>query len=133
MNHQCYYAVGRLTRPPKLFPVGRRGQEHATFTLAINRVVPNEEGPGTDYINCVIWGPEARNLFNKSTTGDELQIRAKLRTSYVAKGDGDSEYRLEIRVDRIQYGAVALSNMAGPPKQDDTTIAVGSLSKGLGE
>ncbi len=132
MDHNRWHGVGRLVRDPKYFPPGRRGKEHCTFSLAINRVVPNEDGPSADYVPCTIWGEQAAELVERVRKGDEITCLGRIRTNFVPQADGDSRFFWEVRVDHISYGRIALKNLRARHSEDDTTRAVKRLTEEFG-
>ena len=133
MDHNRVHLVGRLVRNPEYFPAGRRGQEHCTFSMAINRVVPNEEGPAADYIPCSVWGEEAAAFCERMHKGDEVTCLGRIRTNFVPQADGDRRFFWEVRVDVVDYGRIALKNLRARHIADDTTRAVKKLTEEFGE
>jgi single-stranded DNA-binding protein len=124
--------VGRLVKNPEYFPAGKRGQEHCTFTVVCNRVVPSEKGPEADFILCSLWGPEAREMVERAHKGDELTCIGRIRTAFVAQGDGSRKFFQEVRIDTIRYGAIALKNLRKQQEQDPTVQAVNQLMEEFG-
>lgn len=111
----------------KYFAPGRKGQEHCVFSLAINRVVPNGEGPAADYVPCSVWGPEAKNFVERVRKGDEVCCLGRIRTNLVQQGDGSKEFFWEIRVEQIGYGRSSLKNLHAQPRQQ--TVATRALEQ----
>lgn len=132
MDHNRWHGIGRLARNPEYFPAGRRGQEHCTFTLATNRVVPNEDGPIADFVPCSIWGPEAARLAEQARKGDEIACQGRIRTNFVPQASGDRRFFMEVRVDAVSYGRVALKNLKARPIEDNATRAVQMLTEEFG-
>lgn len=132
MDHNRVHLVGRLARNPEYFPPGRRGQPHCTFTIAINRVVPNEDGPAVDYIPCSIWGEEAIRLAEKVHTGDEVACVGRIRTNFVPQAAGDKRFFWEVRIDYVEYGRIALKNLKAKASGDHATRAVRTLTEEFG-
>lgn len=132
MDHNRCQFVGRLTKNPVFYPKGRKGDEHCTFTLACNRVVPDEEGPKADYIQFALWGPEAQTFVEDRQIGDEVMAFGALRTSMVSLGNGSVDFRWEIRVEEVQLGRKSLKNLAGRPVETKATRAVSRLTKEFG-
>ena len=130
--NRCQF-VGRLTKNPTFYPKGRKGDEHCTFTLAVNRVVPDEEGPKADYIQMALWGPAARIFVEDRQMGDEVMLFGSLRTSMVPLGDGKVEFRWEIRAEEVEHGRKSLKNLAGRPAETKATQAVRRLTEEFGE
>lgn len=133
MDHNRWHGVGRLTRNPEYFSPGRRGQEHCTFSLAINRVVPNEEGPAADFVPCSVWGEEARRFVERVQKGDEVACLGRIRTNFVPQANGDRKFFWEVRVDHVEYGRISLKNLRTKPHTDATTEAVKQLTEEFGE
>jgi single-strand DNA-binding protein len=121
--------VGRLTKNPVFYPEGRKGDAHCTFTLAVNRVIPDENGPTADYIQCVLWGPLATTFVEDREMGDEVMVFGAIRTSILPLGNGKSEFRWELRVEEVEHGRKSLKNLAGRPTETKATVAVSRLTK----
>lgn len=134
MDHNRVHLIGRLVKAPQFFPPGRKGQEHCTFSIAVNRVVPNEEGPTADYLPCSLWGPEAERFCEIRDKGDEVGILGRIRTNFVPQASGDKKFFWEIRVEHVEYGRRALKNLRAAPRQETVaTQAVRSLNREFGE
>lgn len=133
MDHNRCHLVGRLTKDPVYFEPGRKGDEHCTFTLAINRVVSNEDGPQADFILCSLWGEKARSLVEGRAKGDELGVLGRLRTGFVLQPDGSKRFFWEVRVEEVEYGRRSLRNLQPRPQQDKATQAVGALTMEFGD
>lgn len=126
------FLVGRLVKPPEYHPAGHRGEEHCTFTLAINRVVPSEQGPEADYVPCSMWGSEVVGFCERCGKGDEIHVRGRIRTSLIPQADGGRKHFWEIRADHVQEGRRSLRNLQSRPRQDRATEALGRLTKEFG-
>ena len=133
MNYNRVQLIGRLTRPPEYFPAGSKGQEHATATIAVNRVVPTSEGPAADYIPISIWGPIAQHFCEHRGKGDTVMILGRIRTSLVPQADGTKRPYWEVRVEKIQYGQQTRKNSGPAPESDSVTRAVDQLNAEFGE
>ena len=134
MDHNRVHLIGRLTNAPKLIPAGRRGPEHCTGTLAINRVVPNQAGGAADHIPFSIWGPEARNFIARRQKGDECCLLGRIRTNFVPQADQTQKFFWEVRIDIVQYGRQALRNLNAPPREETlATRAVATLTAEFGD
>lgn len=129
MDHNRVHLIGRLTKNPEFLPSGRRGEPHCTFTLAVNRVVPNEKGPQADYIPCSLWGKEAQVFAEDRAKGDEVGVTGRLRTEHVVQPDGSHRFFWEVRVDQVAYGRKSLKNLQGRPQATPATEAVRLLTQ----
>lgn len=133
MDHNRVHLIGRLVKEPKYFPAGRKGQEHAVFSVAINRVVPNEDGPIADYLPCSVWGPEAKRFVETVHKGDEVCCLGRIRTNFVQQGDGSRDFFWEVRVDTVDYGRMSLKNLQARPRVETAaTRAVEKLTNEFG-
>lgn len=128
MDHNRCHMVGRLARNPQLVPAGRKGDAHCTFTLAINRVVPTEEGPAVDYIRCALWGEEALRFVEIRSVGDEVGVFGRIRTGFHQRADGAKDFFWEVRVEEVDYGRRSLKNLRPRPKADPAMQAVKQLA-----
>ena len=128
MDQNTFIGVGRLARDPEFIPAGRKGDPHARFTLVINRVVAGENGPQADYLTCTLWGEEAIRFCETRAKGDEVGIKARVRTSLVQKAGGGKDFFIEFRVEEVTYGRKSLKNLSPRPEETPTTQAVSKLA-----
>lgn len=133
MDHNRCHLVGRLAKDPQYVPAGLKGNDHCTFTLAINRVVPTEAGPEADYILCSLWGEEARRFVESRAKGDEVGVLGRIRTGFVQQANGSRRFFWEVRVEEVQFGRRSLKNLQPRPREDQATKAVGRLTMEFGE
>lgn len=133
MDHNRIHIIGRLTKDPEFVPAGRKGDAHCAFTVAVNRVVSNEQGPQADYIPCTLWGEEAQRFVEKRSKGDTIGILGRIRTSMVKRSDGRADFFWEVRADEVQYGHKSLKNLQPKPAETTATRAVGRLMSEFGE
>lgn len=124
--------IGRLATNPEYKAAGYRGQPHCFFMLAINRVVPNAQGPQADYVPCSLWGEEAQKFVENRAKGDEVGVVGRLRTTHLKQADGSYKNAWEVRVDRVSYGRRSLKNLQGRVEPSRETEAVSRLSKEFG-
>ena len=129
MDHNRIHLIGRLTKNPEFHAAGKRGEPHCTFTLAVNRVVPNEQGPQADYLPCSLWGEEAGRFVESRAKGDEVGVTGRIRTGHVPQADGSYRFFWEVRVDRVSYGRRSLKNLQNPVQENTQTLAVKKLSR----
>ena len=132
MDHNRIHIIGRLTKDPEFVPAGRKGNAHCMFTVAVNRVVSNEQGPQADYIPCTLWGEEAQRFVEKRSKGDTIGILGRIRTSMVKRSDGKANFFWEVRADEVQYGHKSLKNLQPKPVETSATKAVGRLMSEFG-
>lgn len=94
--------VGRTTRDVEL----RYTQSNvavATFTLAVNRTFKNENGEReTDFINCVMWRQQAKNLANWAKKGALIGITGRIQTRSYDNQQGQRVYVTEVVAEQFQ-------------------------------
>ena len=129
--------VGRMVRDAEL-KYTPNNQAVATFTLAVNRNLKNQNGErDADFINCVIWRQQAENLANWAKKGALIGITGRIQTRnfenqqgqrvYVTEVVADSFQLLESRKDREAgqsqgYGQPDFSRQAEPFVIDDDSL-----------
>jgi single-strand DNA-binding protein len=129
VDHNKTTLVGRLTANPEYYPAGIRGQDHCQFTIAVNRVVSDQNGPRADFIPCSLWGPACKAFVEQRAKGDEVGVIGRLRANYVPQPDGTSHLLFEVRVEEIHLGRKSLKNMQPAPEKTPATAAVGKLQE----
>lgn len=91
--------MGRLCRDPELsFYNGDK--EMCKFTLAVTRYANN-----ADFINCVAWGKNAKNIEKFCKKGTQICIRGSIKTGSFNKQDGSKAYTTEVSVDAFNFTA----------------------------
>ena len=96
--------IGRLTKDPELKFTPGAGTAVATFTVAVDRRLPNKDGQReADFIPIVVWGKQAENTANYMSKGKLIAIAGRIQTrSYDAK-DGTKRYVTEIVAEEVQF------------------------------
>jgi single-strand DNA-binding protein len=96
--------IGRLTKDPELKFTPGTGTAVATFTVAVDRRLPNKDGQReADFIPIVVWGKQAENTANYMSKGKLIAIAGRIQTrSYDAK-DGTKRYVTEVVAEEVQF------------------------------
>jgi single-strand DNA-binding protein len=96
--------IGRLTKDPELKFTPGTGTAVATFTIAVDRRMPNKDGQReADFINIVVWGKVAENTANYMSKGKLIAISGRIQArSYDAK-DGTKRYVTEVVAEEVQF------------------------------
>lgn len=89
--------TGRLTRDPELRET-QSGKVVASFTLAVDRYKE-----GADFINCVVWGTQAENLFKYQSKGSQVGVVGKIQVRDYEDDKGNKRYITEVLADTIEY------------------------------
>ena len=108
--------IGRLTKDPELKFTPGAGTAVATFTVAVDRRLPNKDGQReADFIPIVVWGKQAENTANYMSKGKLIAIAGRIQTrSYDAK-DGTKRYVTEVVAEEVQF----LDKGTGAPRSND--------------
>lgn len=96
--------IGRLTKDPELKFTPGTGTAVATFTLAVDRRLPNKNGQReADFVPIVVWGKQAESTANYMSKGKLMGVSGRIQTrSYDAK-DGTKRYVTEIVAEEVQF------------------------------
>jgi single-strand DNA-binding protein len=96
--------IGRLTKDPELKFTPGTGNAVTTFTIAVDRRIPNKDGQReADFIPVVVWGKTAESVANYVSKGKMLGVSGRIQTrSYDAK-DGTKRYVTEVVADEVQF------------------------------
>jgi single-strand DNA-binding protein len=96
--------IGRLTKDPELKFTPGTGTAVATFTLAVDRRLPNKSGQReADFVPIVVWGKQAESTANYMSKGKLMGVSGRIQTrSYDAK-DGIKRYVTEIVAEEVQF------------------------------
>lgn len=96
--------IGRLTKDPELKFTPGSGNAVCTFTLAVDRRVPNRDGVReADFVPIVVWnkiGESAANYLNK---GKLAGVSGRIQTRYYEAKDGHRVYVTEVIADEVQF------------------------------
>lgn len=94
--------VGRMTRDAEL-RYTPSNVAVATFTLAVNRIFKNENGDReADFINCVMWRQQAKNLANWAKKGALIGITGCIQTRSYDNQQGQRVYVTEVVAEQFQ-------------------------------
>ncbi|WP_042464237.1 single-stranded DNA-binding protein [Neobacillus dielmonensis] len=94
--------VGRLTKDPEL-KYTPNGVAVATFTLAVNRQFPNQNGEReADFLNCVVWRKAAENVANFLKKGSLAGVDGRIQVRTYEQ-EGRRQYFTEIVADSVQF------------------------------
>lgn len=92
--------VGRLVRDPEL-RYTPNGVAVATFTLAVDK--PFSKEGGTDFINCVAWRSQAKNLADYMKKGYQVGVDGRIQTRSYENQEGKTIYVTEVVAEQIQF------------------------------
>ncbi|AJA50111.1 single-stranded DNA-binding protein 3 [Clostridium pasteurianum DSM 525 = ATCC 6013] len=121
--------IGRLTKDPELKFTPGSGNAVATFTIAVDRRMPNRDGVReADFIPIVVWGKQAESTANYMSKGKLIGVSGRIQTrSYEAK-DGSRRYVTEVVADEIQFLEWG-GNRTSAPKDDFGSNSMGDVNE----
>jgi single-strand DNA-binding protein len=96
--------IGRLTKDPELKFTPNTGTAIVSFTVAVDRRVPNKNGQReADFISCIVFGKIAESTANYVTKGKLVGISGRLQTRSYESKDGTKRYVTEVIADEVQF------------------------------
>lgn len=95
--------IGNLTRDPEMRTTAS-GINWCTFTLAVNRRVPNQQGVReADFINIVVWRQTADLCGRYLTKGSKACVVGQIQSRSYDAQDGTKRYVTEVVADEVEF------------------------------
>ena len=107
-----WIGVGRLTRDPDIRVYGG-DKELANFTIAIDRISKQENGPTADFISCVAFGKTAGVIKKYAHKGIKLIVDGTLQNNNYEDRDGVKHYTYNILVNSIEFAESRKNDSSG--------------------
>ena len=104
--------VGRITKDPELFYTQNK-VGYSRFTLAVNRPADKEGERQVDFIDCIVWRDNAKNLVKYISKGDMLGIVGSINI-FVNKKDDKTYYNTNITVRELTFFPKAKESTVDP-------------------
>lgn len=96
--------IGRLTKDPELKFTPGNGNAVATFTLAVDRRLPNKDGVReADFVPIVVWGKQAESTANYMSKGKLMGVSGRIQTRTYDAKDGTRRYVTEVVAEEVQF------------------------------
>ena len=96
--------IGRLTKDPELKYTPGNGNAVATFTVAVDRRLPNKDGVReADFVPIVVWGKQAEATANYMSKGKLIGISGRIQTRTYDAKDGTRRYVTEVVAEEVQF------------------------------
>ena len=93
--------TGRITRKPELKEVGDK--KMCEFSLATNRPVTRDGERVADFVNCVVWGVQAENLYKYQDKGSLIAVFGELRLDTYDDKEGNKKQKTYVLVSNIEF------------------------------
>ncbi|MED0672325.1 single-stranded DNA-binding protein [Aneurinibacillus aneurinilyticus] len=95
--------IGRLTKDPEL-RYTQSGTAVATFTLAVDRRVTNQQGEReTDFISVVVWSKQAELCAQYLNKGRQTAVEGRLQVRNYENNEGRRVYVTEVVAENVQF------------------------------
>ncbi len=95
--------IGRLTKDPEL-RYTPNGVAVASFTLAVNRARPNQQGEReADFIPIVVWQKQAENCANYLGKGRMVAVDGRLQVRNYEGKDGVRRWVTEVIAENVRF------------------------------
>ncbi len=94
--------VGRFARDPDI-RYTNSGSSIARFTLAVNRIYKQENGPEADFISCVALGKTAEFIEKYFCKGQRIGLTGRIQTGNYTKEDGTKVYTADVIAERAEF------------------------------
>lgn len=96
--------MGRLVKNPEVRQDANGAISMARYTLAVDRMrTKNDENPGADFINCVVFGKSAEFAKNYLRKGTKLVIEGRIQTGSYTNKNGQKIYTADVVIDRQEF------------------------------
>ena len=94
--------IGRLARDPEVrYTDG--GATIASFTLAVDRRIKQENGETADFISCKAFGKTAEFIEKYFGKGKKLALNGRIQTGSYTNKDGAKVYTTEVIVENVEF------------------------------
>jgi len=95
--------IGRLTKDPEL-RYTPNGVAVASFTIAVNRSRPNQQGEReADFIPVVVWQKQAENCANYIGKGSLVAVEGRLQVRTYDAKDGQRRWVTEVVAESVRF------------------------------
>lgn len=95
--------IGRLTKDPEL-RYTPNGKAVASFSLAVDRPFKNQAGEReADFINIVVWGPQAESSANYLGKGKLAAVDGRLQIRSFDGQDGQKRWITEVVAESVKF------------------------------
>lgn len=103
--------MGRLVKNPEVRQDANGGISMARYTIAVDRMrTKKDEDPGTDFINCVVFGKSAEFAKNYLRKGTKLVIEGRIQTGSYTNKNGQTVYTTDVVVERQEFSESKSAN-----------------------
>lgn len=125
--------IGRLTRDPELRYTPGKGTAVSTFTLAVDRRMPNKDGQReADFVPVVAWGKIGENVANYCSKGKLVGVSGRLQIRGYEGKDGSKRTFTEVIAEEVQFlekmkGTTPAAPSDGVDYSDMTPIEDGDI------
>lgn len=94
--------VGRFTRDPEV-RYSDGGSMIARFSLAVDRRFKSENGPTTDFPNCIAFGKTAEFIEKYFRKGMRIGVQGRIQTGSYTNQEGVKVYTTDVVVENCEF------------------------------
>lgn len=114
---------GRITKDPELRTIN--DNPNVNFSLAVDREYKSKDGEKqADFIDCVVFGPQATYLSNYVKKGDFIELQGRIQTRTYVNKNNQTVKVTEVMVNhlkKISGSKATESNSTTPQKTTSVT------------
>lgn len=93
--------MGRLTKDVEIkYSQGVQPMVIGRFTVAVNK---RKKEDGANFLNCVVFGNTAENIYKFFKKGDMICVSGSIETGSYKKQDGTTVYTTDINVNNFSF------------------------------
>ena len=106
--------MGRLVKNPEVRQDANGAISMARYTLAVDRMrTKKDEDPGTDFINCVVFGKSAEFAKGYLRKGTKVAIDGRIQTGSYTNKNGQKVYTTDVVIERQEFAESKAANVEG--------------------
>jgi single-strand DNA-binding protein len=116
MNKICL--IGNLIEDPRTGKT-KSGRAWATFRIAVRRCFVTEDGPKTDFLNCVAWGSTGEFIGKYWIKGKPIALTGSLQSRDYTDKYGNKRTAYEVVIDTAEFVGPANAEPASDASGDE--------------
>lgn len=116
------FLIGRLTKDPEL-RYTPNGAAVASFTLAVNRRVVNQNGEReADFVPIVVWNKAGENAAKYLAKGRQAAVEGRLQIRSYDGNDGNKRWVTGVIADNVEFLGSGSSNEQNNSQQSHSDL-----------
>lgn len=120
--------MGRLTRDPEVrYTAGDAAKSIARFSLAVDRKYKTDNGPTTDFFNCIAFEKTADFAEKYLRQGTKVLITGRISNDNYTDRNGNKVYYVQVIVEELEF-AESKKNSSSTEIEENQTDSDGFLN-----